>query len=205
MNFPGQQQPMHQQMNMQQPPYNDSILTITEKSCADPYVLFDKGTYYMVSGAAAGAELWHFKARLCADLIPKRRGRLVARWRSGQRRVCLILRKDVRRISSGEYKEIQAKLQAIWGLGICTCRSRVCTFQSCICTFRVCTLRPQDSQLTQSGGLQKINHTPVIYGRPSFTPSTATGMSTLQPTTPNTATNLTACSFSRARQQTTRL
>lgn len=35
-------------MNMQAPPYNDSILTITEKSCADPYVLWDKGTYYMV-------------------------------------------------------------------------------------------------------------------------------------------------------------
>ena len=35
-------------MNMQIPPYNDSILTITEKSCADPYVLWDKGTYYMV-------------------------------------------------------------------------------------------------------------------------------------------------------------
>jgi hypothetical protein len=44
--FPGQQ--MHQQMHMQMPPYNDSILTITEKSCADPYVLWDKGTYYMV-------------------------------------------------------------------------------------------------------------------------------------------------------------
>jgi hypothetical protein len=49
MAFPGQQQQAHQQMHMQQPPYNDSILTITEKSCADPYVLFDKGTYYMVS------------------------------------------------------------------------------------------------------------------------------------------------------------
>jgi hypothetical protein len=49
MTFPGQQQQQfHQQMNMQIPPYNDSILTITEKSCADPYVLWDKGTYYMV-------------------------------------------------------------------------------------------------------------------------------------------------------------
>jgi hypothetical protein len=41
-NFPGQ-------MHMQMPPYNDSILTITDRSCADPYVLWDKGTYYMVS------------------------------------------------------------------------------------------------------------------------------------------------------------
>lgn len=49
MAFPGQQQQVQQQMHIQQPPYNDSILTITEKSCADPYVLFDKGTYYMVS------------------------------------------------------------------------------------------------------------------------------------------------------------
>jgi hypothetical protein len=49
MSFPGQQQQANPQMHMQQPPYNDSILTITEKSCADPYVLFDKGTYYMVS------------------------------------------------------------------------------------------------------------------------------------------------------------
>ena len=48
MAFPGQQQQARQQIHMQQPPYNDSILTITEKSCADPYVLFDKGTYYMV-------------------------------------------------------------------------------------------------------------------------------------------------------------
>ena len=49
MSFPGQQQQQyHQQTNMQAPPYNDSILTITEKSCADPYVLWDKGTYYMV-------------------------------------------------------------------------------------------------------------------------------------------------------------
>jgi hypothetical protein len=40
-NFPGH-------MHMQRPQYNDSILTITDRSCADPYVLFDKGTYYMV-------------------------------------------------------------------------------------------------------------------------------------------------------------
>lgn len=33
---------------MQMPPYNDHILTITSQSCADPYVLWDKGTYYMV-------------------------------------------------------------------------------------------------------------------------------------------------------------
>lgn len=55
MAFPGQQQQQYQsQMHMQMPPYNDSILTITEKSCADPYVLFDKGTYYMASGIDVG-------------------------------------------------------------------------------------------------------------------------------------------------------
>jgi hypothetical protein len=41
--FPGQ-------MHVQAPRhYNDSILTITDRSCADPYVMWDKGTYYMVS------------------------------------------------------------------------------------------------------------------------------------------------------------
>jgi hypothetical protein len=49
MAYPGQEQQMQSQMHLQRPPYNDSILTITEKSCADPYVLWDKGTYYMVS------------------------------------------------------------------------------------------------------------------------------------------------------------
>jgi hypothetical protein len=48
MAFQGQQSQAQAQMHMQRPQYNDSILTITEKSCADPYVLFDKGTYYMV-------------------------------------------------------------------------------------------------------------------------------------------------------------
>ena len=52
MAYPGQDQQMQSQMHLQRPPYNDSILTITEKSCADPYVLWDKGTYYMVSHQA---------------------------------------------------------------------------------------------------------------------------------------------------------
>lgn len=40
--FPGQ-------MHMQYPrAYNDTILTITEAACADPYVIWDKGIYYMV-------------------------------------------------------------------------------------------------------------------------------------------------------------
>jgi hypothetical protein len=89
MAFPGQQQQANQQMHMQQPPYNDSILTITEKSCADPYVLFDKGTYYMVSSRAVPDEKTH------ADLC--RHGRLVARLRSGRRKVCSILRRGARR------------------------------------------------------------------------------------------------------------
>jgi len=33
---------------MQLRPYNDHILTVTERSCPDPYVLWDNGTYYMV-------------------------------------------------------------------------------------------------------------------------------------------------------------
>lgn len=41
MSFPGQ-------LHMALPPYNDHILTITERSCADPYVIWDKGVYYMV-------------------------------------------------------------------------------------------------------------------------------------------------------------
>jgi hypothetical protein len=28
--------------------YNDTILTITRETTPDPYVLFDRGTYYMV-------------------------------------------------------------------------------------------------------------------------------------------------------------
>lgn len=80
-------------MHMQQPPYNDSILTITEKSCADPYVLFDKGTYYMVSADVGLGE----KTR--AELY--RHGPLVARLRSGRQTVCLISRRGVRRTSSG--------------------------------------------------------------------------------------------------------
>jgi hypothetical protein len=65
MSFPGQQQQANPQMHMQQPPYNDSILTITEKSCADPYVLFDKGTYYMVSATTMLDERTHAD---CADM-----------------------------------------------------------------------------------------------------------------------------------------
>ena len=49
-NFPSQ-------LHMQMPPYNDSILTITDRSCADPYVLWDKGTYYMVR-MLEGRRVW---------------------------------------------------------------------------------------------------------------------------------------------------
>jgi hypothetical protein len=35
-------------LHMLRRPYNDHILTVTERSCPDPYVLWDKGTYYMV-------------------------------------------------------------------------------------------------------------------------------------------------------------
>jgi GH43 family beta-xylosidase len=49
--FPGQ-------MHVQRPPYNDSILTITKNSCADPYVLLDKGTYYMTFTCGGHVEVW---------------------------------------------------------------------------------------------------------------------------------------------------
>lgn len=91
MAFPGQ---ANQQLHMQQPPYNDSILTITEKSCADPYVLFDKGTYYMVSTNTVLNEKTH------TDL--RRHGQLAAPLRFGQQKVCLILRRGARRTLSGK-------------------------------------------------------------------------------------------------------
>lgn len=49
--FPGQ-------MHMANPPYNDTILTITDNSCADPYVLWDKGTYYMTFTTGGHIEIW---------------------------------------------------------------------------------------------------------------------------------------------------
>ena len=95
MSFPGQQQQQYnQQTNMQAPPYNDSILTITEKSCADPYVLWDKGTYYMVG------QFTRINTLAIADI--RRHGLLVALSRSGQQTACLILRRGARRTSSGK-------------------------------------------------------------------------------------------------------
>jgi GH43 family beta-xylosidase len=38
--------------------YNDTILTITHSSCADPYVLWDKGTYYMTFTCGGHIEIW---------------------------------------------------------------------------------------------------------------------------------------------------
>ncbi len=51
-----------QHMHMQMPPYNDHILTITASACADPYVLLDNGTYYMV-----GWLLWPASAGFVSD------------------------------------------------------------------------------------------------------------------------------------------
>ncbi|KAH9860855.1 hypothetical protein IAQ61_010589 [Plenodomus lingam] len=42
----------------QAPSYNDHILTITSSSCADPYVLWDKGTYYMTFTCGGHIEIW---------------------------------------------------------------------------------------------------------------------------------------------------
>lgn len=71
MAYPGQDQQMQSQMHLQRPPYNDSILTITEKSCADPYVLWDKGTYYMVSTTARR----DINVLTCADMDHRLLGR----------------------------------------------------------------------------------------------------------------------------------
>ena len=71
MAYPGQDQQMQSQMHLQRPPYNDSILTITEESCADPYVLWDKGTYYMVSTQARR----DINVLICADMDHRLLGR----------------------------------------------------------------------------------------------------------------------------------
>ena len=71
MAYPGQDQQMQSQMHLQRPPYNDSILTITEKSCADPYVLWDKGTYCMVSTQARR----DINVLICADMDHRLLGR----------------------------------------------------------------------------------------------------------------------------------
>ncbi|KAL6161853.1 hypothetical protein ACJQWK_08631 [Exserohilum turcicum] len=51
-------QQMQPVFHEQRPPYNDSILTITKRSCADPYVLWDKGTYYMTFTCGGHVEIW---------------------------------------------------------------------------------------------------------------------------------------------------
>jgi hypothetical protein len=71
MAYPGQDQQMQSQVHLQRPPYNDSILTITEKSCADPYVLWDKGTYYMVSTQVRR----DINVLICADMDHRLLGR----------------------------------------------------------------------------------------------------------------------------------
>jgi GH43 family beta-xylosidase len=38
--------------------YNDTILTVTSSACPDPYVLLDKGTYYMTFTRGGHIELW---------------------------------------------------------------------------------------------------------------------------------------------------
>lgn len=49
---------------MQTPPYNDTILTITNSSCADPYVLYDKGTYHMTFTSGGHVEIWSAESLL---------------------------------------------------------------------------------------------------------------------------------------------
>ncbi|CAI6334674.1 unnamed protein product [Periconia digitata] len=39
-------------------PYHDHILTVTDQSCPDPYVLWDQGTYYMTFTRGDRIELW---------------------------------------------------------------------------------------------------------------------------------------------------
>ncbi|PSN65278.1 Arabinanase/levansucrase/invertase [Corynespora cassiicola Philippines] len=54
MAFPGQQLPGHSYAA----PYSDHILTITDRSCADPYVLWENGVYYMTFTCGDRIEIW---------------------------------------------------------------------------------------------------------------------------------------------------
>jgi hypothetical protein len=38
--------------------YNDHILTITDRTCPDPYVIWDKGTFYMTFTVGDRVEVW---------------------------------------------------------------------------------------------------------------------------------------------------
>ncbi|KAF9732509.1 hypothetical protein PMIN02_010057 [Paraphaeosphaeria minitans] len=40
------------------PAYNDHILTITDRTCPDPYVIWDKGTFYMTFTVGDRVEVW---------------------------------------------------------------------------------------------------------------------------------------------------
>jgi hypothetical protein len=57
MSFPGHNVP-GQDSHMHHPAYNDHILTITDRSCPDPYVICDKGTYYMTFTVGDRIEIW---------------------------------------------------------------------------------------------------------------------------------------------------
>ena len=57
MTYLGQHVP-GQESHTHQPPYNDHILTITERTCPDPYVIWDKGTYYMTFTVGDRIEIW---------------------------------------------------------------------------------------------------------------------------------------------------
>ncbi|KAF2006283.1 glycoside hydrolase family 43 protein [Amniculicola lignicola CBS 123094] len=66
--FPGQ-------MLMAPPPYNDQILTITERTTPDPYVVWENGVYYMTWTAGDRVEIWSadslfdFEKRAKKDVI----------------------------------------------------------------------------------------------------------------------------------------
>lgn len=46
------------QINLPIGPYNDSVLTITNSNCPDPYMLYDKGMYYLTFTNGGSIELW---------------------------------------------------------------------------------------------------------------------------------------------------
>jgi hypothetical protein len=76
-------------------PYNDHILTVTERSTPDPYVLSDKGTYYMVRITVS-------KFGVMTDKM-RRPSRAEIGLRYGLRTRCLSSNNGARKMSFGEW------------------------------------------------------------------------------------------------------
>lgn len=61
-------------------PYHDHILTVTDQSCPDPYVLWDQGNYYMVRFPIGPCFM---SEEVIGDLGEKERTRTKSSWRGG--------------------------------------------------------------------------------------------------------------------------